>query len=199
MELDDLKKDWESVSTQTAKQNNLTPEIIDQMIHKKYHATINKIRYPEWGGAIICWLAAAFIGFYFYKLDTVFFRATGIAAILIFLLLPVISLISIPRLNLITNLNKPYAEILRQFAVQKLRFQKFQRANVLCSYLVLVISIILLPKLFYGKDITHSNTYFWIFAFSLGYIFLVFFSRWVMKFYNKSLNEAEELFKELES
>ncbi|MEP7255001.1 MAG: hypothetical protein ABI666_04450 [Ferruginibacter sp.] len=199
MELDDLKKDWEAVNDQTAKQNNLTPEIIDQMTKKKYYTAINKIKYPEWAGAIICWLAAAFIGFHFNRLDTIFFQIAGIAAILIFLLLPAISIISLNRFNLINDPNKPYAETLRLFAVQKLKFQKFQRANVLFSYLLAAITVIVLPKLFYVKDITHSNNYFWVLAFPLGYIFILFFSKWVMKFYNRKLNQAEELLKELES
>lgn len=56
----------------------------------------------------------------------------------------------------------------------------------------------MLPKFFNGKDIT-DNKYFWIFAFPFGYIFLVFVSKWVKKFYHNSLYQAEELLKELEN
>ncbi len=199
MELDDLKTNWEQATIQTEKHKHLTPEMIRQMIQKKYYTRINKIKYPEWAGTIICWLGAAFIGFYFKRLDSFFFQAAGIAAILIFLLLPAFSLLILKRFNLIKDLNRSYAQTLREFTVQKLRFQRFQRINVLLSYLLLVITIFLMPKLFYGKDIMLSNSYFWVLAFPVGYVILLFFSKWVMKFYGRSLNQAEELLRELDA
>ena len=35
MELDELKNEWQSVNNQTAIQKNLTPKMIDKMMHKK--------------------------------------------------------------------------------------------------------------------------------------------------------------------
>ena len=54
-----------------------------------------------------------------------------------------------------------------------------------------------MPKISYNKNIT-NNKYFWIFAFPVGYLFLLFFSKWVNKYYNTSLKKAEELLKEIE-
>jgi len=51
-----------------------------------------------------------------------------------------------------------------------------------------------LPFLRYLKAV---NKYFWTFSFTLGYIFLLFYSKWVSKHYNKILSQAEELLKEL--
>ncbi len=193
MELDDLKKDWESVTTQ----HNLTTKAIDQMIQKKYASKIKKIKYPELVGGIICLLGFIFIGFNFNKLDTIFLQAIGVLTMLLLLIQPSISFLSLKGFNTSDDLSKPYVEIIKQFAVQKLRFQKYQQANAFLCYLLLVTVIILLPKLFYGKDITYNKS-FWIFAFSFGYIFLLFFSKWVKKFYSNSLNQAEQLLKEVE-
>ena len=198
MELEDLKNDWEAVSTQTSKQNNLTHKIIDQMTQQKYTSKINKIKYPEWIGAIVCVLNVFYIVFNFSKLDTLTFQIVGISTILLLLAMAAIGLMSFNRLSLQGDLNRPYAETIREFAIQKLRFQKFQRVNSILGYLLLVAVVMLLPKLFYKKDVTDSK-YFLIFAMSLGYIFLVFFSKWVYKFYKKSINQAEELLKEAES
>ncbi len=173
MELDDLKNDWESVTNQTNNQNILTSKIIDQMTQKKYYSKIRKIKYPELTGGIVSMLGLVFIGFNFNKLDTVFLQLIGVITILLLMILPVISFLSLAQFNLMDDLNRPYAETIKQFAVQKLRFLKFQRVNAFFSYLLLVTIIILLPKFFYGKDITFSK-YFWTFAFSFGYIFLLF-------------------------
>ncbi len=198
MELDDLKNKWESVTKNAGNQPVLTFKTIDQMTQKKYYAKINKIKYSELAGVIVCLLGLSFIGFNFSKLDTVFLQITGAIMILLLMILPVLSFLSLAQFGLKDDVNEPYVEIIKQFANQKLRFQKYQQINVFLCYLLLVTVIILLPKFFYGKDITYSK-YFWTFAFSFGYIFLMFFSKWVKKFYNRSLKQAEELLKETES
>lgn len=197
MELDDLKNDWESATNQTNKQNILTSKIINQMTQKKYKSKIKKIKYPELIGAIVCILGLSFIGFNFNKLDTTFLQSIGVLTILLLMIMPMLSFLSLTQFSSAENFDKPYIEIIKQFANQKLRFLKYQKANAFLSYLLLVTIIVLLPKFFYGKDITFSKS-FWTFAFSFGYIFLLFFSKWVKKFYGNSLRQAEELLKEIE-
>lgn len=195
MELDDLKKDWESATNQANKQNILTSKIINQMTQKKFQAKIKKIKYPELVGSIVCILGLSFIGFNFNKLDTVFLQSIGVLTILLLMIMPTLSLLSLKDFNSAENFDKPYIEIIKKFANQKLRFIKYQKINAFLSYLLLVSVIILLPKLFYGKDVTF-NKLFWTFAFSIGYIFLIFFSKWVENNYGTSLRKAEELLKE---
>jgi len=197
MELDDLKNTWEDMDNQVKKQQNLNPQMIDKMTTSKYYSGLKKIAYPEIIGVIVCLAGASYILLNFGKLDTSFLRGTGIISILVLLTLSVISLISIRQFSMRGNVNKPYAETLKIFATQKIRFHKFQRINIILSYLLLVTTIILLSKFFSGKDITNSK-YFWTFSFSFGYIFLLFYSKWVMKYYNKTLRQAEELLQELQ-
>lgn len=196
MQLDDLKNTWNSQSS-NANQQNLTSTIIDQMTQQKYTSKIKKIAYPEIIGSVICLSAAVFIGFNFYKLDTTFLQSVGILSISLLLMLPILSFLSLKQLTMTANINKPYAEALKTFATQKLRFYKLQKINITVSYLLLLTVIILLPKLFMGKDITDSK-YFWTFSFCLGYIFLLFFSTYVSKFYKSTLRQAEELLQELQ-
>lgn len=198
MELHDLKNSWEAVNNQVQKQQNLTTKMIDQMTQTKYDSKLKKIAYPEITGIIICLIGASFIGINFYKLNTTFLQGAGIVSILLLLMLSVISLVRIRQLNMTKDINKPYAETLREFAIKKIRFHKFQKLNIILSYLLLVTIIILMSKFFNGKDITNSK-YFWIFSFSFGYIFLLFYSKWVLKYYAKTLRQAEELLKELVS
>ena len=196
MELDDLKKHWEEVNKEAALQQKLTTKTIDKMTRTKYNSSLKKIIYPEIAGNIICIAGAVFIGFNFNKLDTTFFQAVGVITILLLLILSVISLKALRQLN-IGNVNKPYVEALKEFAVQKIRFHKFQKINITLSYLLLVTTIMLLPKIFGGKDIANGS-YFGI-AFSLGFVFLLAYSKWVSKHYSKTLKKTEELLKELAS
>ncbi len=198
MELDDLKNSWEEVNSQVEKQQNLTPKMIDQMTQKKYYASLKKIAYPEIIGSIICLIAVAFIALNFNKLNTPFLQGVGITSVLLLFALPAISLLSLWQLNAAGDVNKPYSETLKKFAGQKIRFLKFQKLNITLSYLLLVSIIILMAIFFGGKDIT-GNKYFWILSFPLGYIFLLFYSKWVFKNYNKTIQQAEELLHELAS
>jgi hypothetical protein len=197
MELDDLKNTWDNIN-QSEKQPHLTPKIIDQMIQKKYNSKINKIAYPEITGIMICLIGTVFIGVNFYKLDTSFLQTAGIVSILLLVMVSVISLISLRKLNITEDVNQPYAETLKKFASQKLQFYKLQKINSTLSYLLAVTIIILLSKLFNGRDIAESK-YFWLFSFTFGYIFLLFYSKLVSKSYKKTVNQAEELLKELQS
>lgn len=193
MELDDLKNDWESIINS----NTLTTKAINQMTQKKYASKIKKIKYPELIGGIVCLLGLAIIGYNFNRLDTFLLQSTGVLTMLLLVVLPAISQLSLQQFNSTEDLNKPYVEMIKQFAIKKLRFKKYQQVNAFLCYLLLVAIIVLLPKLFSGRDISYSKM-FWIFAFSFGYLFLLFFSKWVNKFYNNSLNEAEQLLKEVE-
>ena len=194
MELDDLKSTWQDESN-TSTQNNFTT-LIDKMTQEKYHSKIKKITLPEIIGSIICIIAAGFIVLNFNKLDTIVLQAVGVASIIIILVISILSILSLQRLNIKKDLNKPYAETLKVFAKQKLAFYKLQKLNIILCYLLMVTIIVLLPKLFDNKDITEYQ-YFWLSAFSTGYIFLLLLSKFVSKFYRKTLQQTEELLKEL--
>lgn len=67
---------WDNPNN-TASQQKLTTEMIEQMTKEKYHSTIKRITYPEIIGSMIRLAAAVFIVVDFYRLDTVFLQATG--------------------------------------------------------------------------------------------------------------------------
>ncbi len=195
MELDDLKSTWQKEGN-TSTQNNLTTLIIDKMTQEKYHSKIKKITLPEIIGSSICVIAAGFIALNFNKLETITLQAVGIASIIILLIISTLGVLSLQQLNIKKDLNKPYVETLKIFATQKQAFYKLQKINFILCYLLMVTIIILLPKLFGNKDITEYK-YFWLYAFSTGYIFLLLLSKFVAKFYKKTLQQSEELLKEL--
>ena len=193
MELEEFKNILNSASKG---EQQLTPKIIDQMTERKYYAKMKKIAYPEFIGIAICLAAAIFIGLNFEKLDTGFLQGTGVVSIVTLTALSIISYVSLQSFSDVKNVNKAYVDTLKAFATHKLRFYKLQKLNVLLSYLLMITIIILLSKFFNGKDVT-ENKYFWIFSFTFCYIFLQFYSKWVMTYYRKTLNQTEELLKEL--
>jgi len=196
MELDDLKTTWQNQSN-SALQNSLTTLIINKMTQEKYHSKIKKITYPEIIGSSICVIAAGFIALNFNKLDTIILQAVGVASIIIQLIISTLGILSLQQLNIKKDLNKPYAETLKIFATQKLAFYKLQKINIILCYLLMITIIILLPKLFGGKDITEYK-YFWLYAFVTGYVFLFWFSKFVTKSYRKTLQQTQELLMELQ-
>lgn len=198
MELDELKDSWNNISEQLSGQQQISPQLIDQVTKDKFNSRLNKIIYPELAGVMICFAGAAYLVFRFGKLDTIFMQAVGILAILLLLLLSVIGLISIRRLRLATDITKPYAETCKDFATQKMQFYKWQQVNMLLACLLLVLVILLFSKLFSGKDLA-GNKYFWTLSFSLGYLFLLFYSRWVARSYRNTIRQAEDLLKDLVS
>ena len=197
MELDDLKNDWQAATNQTSKQSILTSKVIIQMTQKKYQSQMNKIKYPELIGGIICFFGFSFISFYFNKLDTFILQSVGVLTILLLIIMPALSYLSLRQFTS-DNFEKTHIEIIKQFAKRKMRFVKYQNINAFLNYILLVTIIILLPKFFSGKDITLYKS-FWLFALPIGYIFLIFFSKWVKRSYTNSLREAEELLREVET
>ncbi len=195
MELDDLKSTWQNEGN-TSTQKNLTTSIINKMTQKKYHSKIKKITLPEIIGISICVMGAGFIALNFNKLDTIIFQAVGVASIIILLILSALGFLGLKTLNIKKDFDKPYAETLKIFAMQKLAFYRLQKINIILCYLLMVTIIVLLPKLFSNKDITEYK-YFWLSTFTTGYIVLFFLSKFVSKYYRKTLQQSEELLAEV--
>jgi hypothetical protein len=196
MELDDLKNTWNEMDNQVKGKQNLTLKIFDKMSNRKFHSKLYKIILPEILGSLICISSAFFIGFNFDKLDGATYQIIGVIGILVFVMVTAISLLSLQNLNKVGDVGKPYVDTLKDFATQKIKFNKLQKLNLRLSYLQLVIVVLLLPKFFEKNGITDSK-YFYIFSFSVCFIFLLIFSKWVMKSYNKTIRQAEDLLKEL--
>jgi hypothetical protein len=196
MELDDLKNTWNEIDNQVKGKQNVTLKIFDKMSNRKFHSKLYKIILPEILGSLICISSAFFIGFNFDKLDGTTSQIIGVIGILVFVMVTAISLLSLQNLNKVGDVGKPYVDTLKDFATQKIKFCKLQKLNLRLSYLQLVIVVLLLPKLFSNNGIPYG-IYFYTFSFSCCFIFLLFFSKWVMKSYNKTIRQTEDLLKEL--
>ncbi len=196
MELDDFKSTWNDMSNRVNEKQKLNPKLFDKMNKRKFHSHLKKIVLPEILGSAVCIGSAVFIGFNFDKLDKTSFQIVGVVAVLLFLILPAISIMSIQQLYRGVEINKPYADALKEFAFQKIKFCKLQKLNLTLSYLLLVAVILLSTRLFGKNEITESK-YFFVFAFTFGYSLFLLFSKWVFRSYNKTIRQTENLLKEL--
>lgn len=195
MELDDLKKTWSSTGRMVGQQTMDVAQLVKDR-ELKYGATLRRIILPEILGSIVCLAAAVFIGFQWNSLETTLMQTTGIVAIALLVLIPAISFWSTAGLRNRPNLSQPHADTLRHFAQQKLQFFKLQKLSVLLSYLLLVAVIVLMSGM-YGRNDTAESKYFWMLSITVGYVFLVFYARWVEKYYQKSIDGGEVLLREI--
>ena len=198
MELEDLKDYWNSVNKQSEKEQQITSNMINQATRKKYSSMVKRIAYPEITGISFCLFSILFLAINFRNLNTDFLNGVGGVSIILLISLCIISSISLRQFNTTEDMNKPYSETLRKFAVKIFRFHKLQKINFMLCYLLLLTTVILLPKFFSGKDIT-DNKYFLTFSIISGYIFLLFYSTFVLNYYKKTIRQTEELLKELQS
>ncbi|MBA4849290.1 hypothetical protein [Emticicia sp. BO119] len=197
MELEELKTLWDEAGNLKEKQPFLKTKTIEKMTEIRYKSKLKKVIFHESLGTLFAFGAVVYMIINFNKLTTLFFQGIGIITSLMLIVLPIISLVLLYQINSIGDVNQPYVETLKQFAKQRLRFIRFQQVSVVFAYILLVFVILLMPKFTGGRSL-NENKYFWAIAIPIGYIFLSFFSRWVIKYYSKTLQQAEELLKELE-
>ena len=195
MELDDLKNVWDKMGNNQATTQLDTPAM-KRIERKKLLLKWKRIILPELAGSMICIFSAGYIWFHFSRLDGYAYQVAGMAGITLLLVLPVISLLSIRLLYSTGNLNGDYAQQLRTFSAQKIEFCRLQKINVFLCHLLLVAVILLSARIFGRNAITDSKYYF-IVAFAVGYIFLLFFSTIVFKMYNRVIKQYEEVLREL--
>jgi len=191
MELEEMKATWETLSKRIEKQENLTNQMINKMIDQNYRSKLRRIAIPEYIGTIVCYIGAAYLITNFTKINTISMQVCCIADILLLFTLPIISLKSIGGIKNIHIATQGYSEAIREYASQRIRFQKLQKWNTALSMLLMLTSIPVVTSIL-GKEISDVPN-FWTLIFPLGIIFSIIFSLWVLRCYNKILKEAEEV------
>jgi hypothetical protein len=198
MELDELKTSWEALSKKVDQQQQLTNKLIEQMTRQHYHQRINKIAFPEFLGTIVSFAMAFMLTLNFKKLDTPLLQVFGALSVIFLIVMPILSLQIIKSLHAVNTNQSTYADTLVVFAARKIRFQKFQQLTVYLSFLFIIVFMPVAARFFAEKDITQKPV-FWLLGVLACVIFLLFFSKWVLKHYNNALKQAEALLKDVES
>lgn len=195
MELEDMKNTWQEVSDRVEKQEILTNQLIEKMTHEKYHSKLNKIGYSEYAGTLICYIGAAYLIGNFTKIDGLLMQIFAIIAIALLFILPIISLKSLRTIRSVNISSKTYLEAIEDFGKRKIRFQKLQKLNVSLGLFLMLTGAPVLSSIL-GKDLSQIP-HFWTLIFPISITFFLVFSFWVLRAYNKILNQTGKMLSDI--
>ncbi|MDY8135839.1 hypothetical protein [Aquimarina sp. 2201CG5-10] len=199
MELEEMQAVWSDLSDQLEKQKKLTDKMIIMMTEEQYRSKWKRIAYPEIMGGIICFGVALLILINMKTLETWYNITFGIASAIILLILPILSLKSITKMSRINFAEKSYKDTLLVYAKSKKQFQSVQKVAYYLSFILMFLILPVTSKILGDKDMFTGVKNIWplVIFIPLGVAFLVFFSKWVHKCYNRNIVEAENLIKEI--
>lgn len=195
MELEEIKKLWEGMSEKVEKQELLTNQLIEKVTEQKYHSKLNKIRYSEIIGVIICYLGAIYLIMHFMEIRPLAEKIFALIAIGLLLVLPVISLRYLSGLQKLKISSKTYLETINDFGKRKIRFQKFQKLNISLGLFLMIVAIPVLSSI-KGTDLSESEN-FWTLTFPISIIAFLGFAFWILRSYRKTLDATEKMLSEI--
>jgi hypothetical protein len=191
MELEEMQQAWERLSEKVEKQDILTNQLLERTTRQGYHTTLNRIGYPEFIGTLICYAGAGYVSVHLTKIEGLYMQVLAGLAIGLLLLLPILSLASVRALKKVNVSTATYLETIHTFARQKIRFQRLQKMNVVFSMALMLVSLPVLAAV-QGKDLGQIP-YFWSAIFPVFVVVFLAFAYWVLKSYNKTLENMENL------
>lgn len=197
MELEEMKNTWKEMSKRLENQEILTNQLIEKMTKETYNSKMNKIGYSEYIGTIICFIGAAYLIMNFTKVEDTLIQIFAIIAIVLLFILPIISLKSLRAIKSVNISPKSYLEAINDFGERKIRFQKLQKLNVSLGLFLMLTAIPVLTAI-KGKDLSQTP-HFWTLIFPTSIAFFLVFSFWVLRSYNKLLNETEKMLSDINS
>ena len=196
MELEEMKGLWNNMSEELERQKMLTDKMIVEMTKQKYRDKLSGISLPETVGTLVCFAMATYALFNFAKLDTWYLALCGIISISFCIVLPVLSLRSIDKLKQIDLTNISYKDSLIQYAKEKDRFVRIQKAGYYLGFIFVLAVLPVAGKLMRDKDLLlDSKLWIWYVPFALAFHFL--FSKWVWRHYSSIARGARNLLDEL--
>lgn len=195
MEMDELKAVWNNIPTAENEGNNKLPYSGAQW-KIRYRHPLRRILVSEAAGAMVCLLGMIYIAVHLSQWATFMGKMLAISTLILLAVLSAIGLFSAWLWKQEPDYTQSYAQSLQFFAERKKRFARWQQINAIAANLLLVLIFLLLMLQAPGKPL-QKEPLFWTIAFSAGYIFLLFFSQWVVRYYRRQIREAEQLLQEL--
>ncbi|PCJ97107.1 MAG: hypothetical protein COA50_05570 [Flavobacteriaceae bacterium] len=199
MDLAEIQTIWSEMSVELEKQKKLTNEIILKMTQQEYRDNMNKIKYPEIFGGVICLAAVLLMLFHFRELDTWPLRICGIICLLILTILPIYSIKAIKQMDSVTILKSNYKQALTEFAKGKKQFLVAQKLSVYLGFLLLAAATVVFSKLMGGENILSMEKIKSVLvALPFGLLFFIVFTRLVTKHSKAKLNSLTQMLEKLE-
>jgi hypothetical protein len=198
MELEEMQATWSQMSNQLDNQKKLTDKLIMEMTKERYKNKIGILSKYEGIGAIICFIMAILLISRFSVLNTWYLLASGIFTVCYLIVLPVIVLLSIRSMKSIDLTNNNYKQTIIAFAEKKRHFLLTQKVGIYLNFILMVVSLPVIVKVFKGKDIfiTNINLIYWYIP--IMAVFLILFSIWGYGKYKKVTSSASHILEEFE-
>jgi len=195
MELEELKNQWAKMSEDVDNKKLLSDTAINKMTEMNFRKKINKIKYSEITGSVICVVTIIFIIMGIKELEPWYLKVCAIVSICMLIFIPALSLRAIIKVQSIDLSANTYKQTLSAYHTNKIHFINVQKIS-LCLAALLFISVLpVIAMLTSDKDMFQSNTIWYIY--SVGFPFLYLFATWVAKKYKKSLDKAQNMLNEL--
>lgn len=199
MNLEEMQKVWQEMTEKLDEQKHLTNRIIMDMTKEKFKNKIGRIARYESLGAIACLILVLFIITSLRKLDTWYLMTSGLFIVGYLIGMPLLVLNSIKRMKTINLSTSNYKNTLTQFTKRRKRFLLLQRIGIVGNFFLMILVLPVVSKLFSGKDlfVNQSSEWLWFMAFMI--LFLIPFSVWGYRKYERMTNSAENLLQDLRS
>lgn len=199
MELEEMQTTWSQMSDQLENQKKLTNKLIMEMTKERYKNKIDVLSKYEGIGAIICFIMAILLISRFSELNTWYLTVSGIFTVCYLIVLPLIVLRSIRSMKSIDLTNNNYKETLIAYTQKKKQFLLTQKVGIYLNFILLVVSLPVIIKVFKGKDIfiTNINLIYWYIP--VMAVFLILFSIWGYGKYKNVTSSASHILEELEN
>lgn len=199
MDITEIQSIWSEMSIELEKQKKLTNEIILKMTQQQYKDQMNKIKYPEILGGLVCLAAALLILFHFYELNTWPLRVCGVISLLVIIILPILSFKAIKQMDSVNIIESDYKQALTDFAKGKQQFLNVQKLSVYLGFVLLLTSSVVFAKLMGGENILSTEKMkSMLISLPFGLIFFIFFTRWVVKRSKTKLNSVAHILEKLD-
>ncbi|WP_432712261.1 hypothetical protein [Pedobacter sp.] len=197
MEFEELKNQWSEMSANIGNQKELTDSKIIKITEMRYRDKIRKIKISEITGAVFCCAVLLFIVNGMNKLEPWYLMICGIVSVMMLILIPTLSIGALFKIQSTNIAANNYRQALSGHNTRKIHFINVQKVSMCLGALLFVAILPVMGKLMSGKDLFKSATIWYIY--SVGFPFLYYFASWVFKKYNRSLNKAEEILRDLEN
>ena len=199
MEIEEMQALWSDMSDQLEQQKKLTNEIIMQMTHVRYARKFQTIFTVEAMGAVICFLLAIGLAVNFYKLDTLYFKLSGVYTLVILVLYPLLVLRTLLRLKRLNITKKNYTEILVDFMKEKKRILAIQKFGAFFYIPLMPACLLVAVKIIKDKNFLTMDKSLSLYIFiGITLLLSTYITWWGYNHYKKITNSAEHILKELE-
>ncbi len=196
MELEEMKTLWMEMSAEVEKQKKVTNSLIIKMTEVNYKNKLGKILIPEAIGSLFCLGEALYVLANFEKLNNWYLMVCGGVAVVILFVLPLLSIRAICNLWSFNIVDSNYKQSLMVYSKSKTQFALVQKVSFYLGSILLVVILPVMVKLITGADFFKvTRSWLW---YAISFPMFYYCAKWTFKSYNKTIEHAQNIWKELE-